>query len=161
MKYIIQYGDIIKIDKKVDAIVNSANPFMSCGGGICGIIHERAGYEFTEYCINQGELRVGECKITPGFKLPYKYVIHVLSPRYNRTNNPKEELINAYHNVCLLAEKNNLKRIAFPLLSGDHHGYPYELAIEYAKEAFETYDSDTLEVLLILKEGEANVRNWK
>lgn len=153
MKYKIQYGDILKLDENIDAIVNSANPFMSRGGGVCGIIHKVAGYEFTEYCIKQGGLKVGECKITPGFKLPYKHVIHVLSPRYDRAENPKEDLINTYHNVCVLAEKNSYKRIAFPLLSGDHHGYPYDVALECAKEAFETYDSDTLEVFLILKEG--------
>ena len=153
MKYIIQQGDLLKLDEKVDAIVNSANPFMSRGGGICGIIHKAAGFEFTEFCVKQGGLKVGECKITPGFKLPYKYVIHILTPRYDRTVDSRAELINAYHNVCAIAEENNLKKIAFPLLSGDHHGYPSELALECAKEAFETYNSDTLEALLVLKEG--------
>ena len=151
MKYIIQYGDILSLDKEVNAIVNSANPFMSRGGGVCGIIHKAAGYEFTEYCIKQGGLKVGECKITPGFKLPYEYVLHVLSPIYDRTETPREDLINAYHNVCALAEKNDFKRIAFPLLSGSHHFYPVELALECAKEAFETYDSDNLEAILVLK----------
>ena len=152
MKYMVQYGDILDLDYDVDAIVNSANPFMSRGGGICGIIHKAAGFEFTEYCIKQGGLKVGECKITSGFKLPYEYVIHVLSPVYDRAENPKQALISAYHNVCALAEENHLKRIAFPLLSGDHHRYPVELALEYAKEAFETYSTDELEAVLILKE---------
>jgi O-acetyl-ADP-ribose deacetylase (regulator of RNase III) len=152
MKYEIQYGDILKLNDDVDAIVNSANPFMSRGGGICGKIHIAAGIEFTEYCIRQGGLTVGECKLTPGFKLPYKNVIHVLSPRYGRTEEPKKELVNAYHNVCKLAEDNNFKKIAFPLLSGDHHGYPPKFALECARAAFESYNSNTLEALLILKE---------
>ena len=151
MKYTIKYGDILELSEDIDAIVNSANPFMSRGGGICGIIHKAAGYEFTEYCIKQGGLKVGECKVTPGFELPYKYVIHVLSPRYNRTESPREDLISTYHSVCELAEKNGFKRRAFPLLSGDHHGYPRDFAMECAKEAFETYCSNDLEVCLVIK----------
>ena len=151
MRYKIQNGDIFNLDIEIDAIVNSANPFMSCGGGICGVIHKKAGYAFTEYCIKQGGLNMGECKLTPGFELPYKNVIHVLSPIYGRIENPKGELIKAYHNVCKLAEENKFTRIAFPLLSGAHHRYPYELALEYAEEAFETYESDDLEAILVLK----------
>ena len=151
MKYTIQYGDILNLDQDINAIVNSANPFMSRGGGVCGLIHKAAGDEFTEYCIKQGGLKVGECKLTPGFKLPYEYVLHVLSPIYDRVENPREELINAYHNVCTLAESKNFKRIAFPLLGGSHHFYPFELAMECAKEAFDTYDSKTLEAILVLK----------
>ena len=132
---------------------------MSCGGGICGIIHKVAGYEFTEYCIKQGGLKVGECKVTPGFNLQYRYVIHVLSPRYDRTEKPREELIQTYHNVCVLAGKNHFKRIAFPLLSGDHHGYPRDYALECAKEAFETYETDDLEAYLILKQENQTYEN--
>ena len=152
MKYSIVYGDILDLDGNIDAIVNSANPFMSRGGGICGIIHKKAGYEFTEYCIKQGGLKVGECKVTPGFKLPYGNVIHVLSPRYDKTETPREDLIYAYHSVCKLAEKNNYRRIAFPLLSGDHHFYPREMALKWAKEAFETYASEKLQVYLVLND---------
>lgn len=152
MKYTIQYGDILSLDGNIDAIVNSANPFMSRGGGICGIIHKAAGFEFTEYCIKQGGLKVGECKVTPGFNLQYGHVIHVLSPRYDRTEKPRADLIRTYHNVCEFAESNHFKRIAFPLLSGDHHGYPREYALECAKEAFDTYNSEILEAVLILKE---------
>lgn len=151
MKYLIEYGEILKLENNIDAIVNSANPFMSRGGGVCGIIHKEAGYEFTEYCIKQGGLKVGECKITPGFKLPYEFVIHVLSPIYDKVEEPRHELIKAYHNVCEVAEQNNLRRIVFPLLGGGHHRYPMELAIECAKEAFETYQSDMLEGILVLK----------
>ena len=151
MKYIIQYGDILKLDREIDAIVNSANPFMSRGGGICGIIHKTAGYEFTDYCIKQGGLKVEECKVTPGFNLPYRNVIHVLSPRYDKTKTPREDLIRTYHNVCETAERNNFERIAFPLLSGDHHFYPREIALQCAKDAFESYVSNNLEAYLILK----------
>lgn len=151
MKYEIQYGDILKLNEEIDAIVNSANPFMSRGGGVCGIIHKAAGYEFTEYCIKQGGLKVGECKVTPGFELPYSHVIHVLSPRYDRTESPREDLIRTYHNVFACAKENGFKRVAFPLLSGNHHGYPKDFALECAKEAFEAYDADGLEAYLIMK----------
>ena len=152
MKYKIKYGDILQLDEEVDAIVNSANPFMSCGGGICGAIHRAAGYEFTEYSIKLGGLKVGECKITPGFKLKYDYVLHVLSPHYKKTTEPKEDLIRAYHNVFRLAEEHKLKTVALPLLGGDHHRYPYDLALKWAKEAMEKYESEELEVQLILKQ---------
>ena len=151
MKYKIKYGDILQLDEEVDAIVNSANPYMTCGGGICGAIHRAAGIEFTEYSMKLGKLSVGECKITPGFDLPYAYVIHVLSPHYKKTTNPKDDLIRAYHNVFRMAEEYKLKKIALPLLSGDHHRYPYDLALKWAKEAMETYVSDNLEVHFILK----------
>ena len=96
-------------------------------------------------------LKCKKKRSTPGFKLPYEYVLHVLGPIYDRVEQPKEELINVYCNVCELAEKNDFKRIAFPLLGGSHHFYPVELALECAKEAFETYDSDNLEAILVLK----------
>ena len=151
MKYKIIYGDLLDLDFEVDAIVNSANPFMSRGGGICGKIHKKAGYEFTEYCIKQGGLKVGECKVTPGFELPYEKVIHVLSPIYKRTVTPETDLIMAYHNVCKIAEEHNFEKIAIPLLSGSHHGYPVELALEWAKKALESYNSDGLEAVLVLR----------
>lgn len=154
LKYSIIYGDLLNIEKSVDAIVNSANPYMSRGGGICGIIHKKAGYEFTEYCIKQGGLKVGECKVTPGFNLPYKNVIHVLSPRYDKTKKPREDLIHTYHNVCKLAEENGFKTIAFPLLSGGHYFYPKDVALECAIEALETFVSGELEVYLVLRKDD-------
>lgn len=150
MKYTIQYGDILQLNESIDAIVNSANPFMYRGGGICGIIHKAAGYDFTEYCNKHGGLMVGECKVTPGFNLLYRYVIHVLTPRYSRTERPREDLISTYHNVCKTAEKNGFRKIAFPLLGGGHHEYPSDVALEYAKEALESYRSETLEAILVI-----------
>ncbi len=153
MKYEVVYGDLLKLDEDVDAIVNSANAFMSCTRGVNEEIHRAAGEDFTSYCMNQGCLRLGECKVTPGFKLPYKSVIHVLSPVHKRVKEPKKELVNAYQNVCEMAERRKFKKIAFPLLSAGNHGYPKDLALECAKEALETYPSDELEVLLVLKDA--------
>lgn len=134
--------NIIDLSVDVDAIVNSANPFMSKGGGVCGAIHEAGGAEFTEYCIKQGGLRTGQCKITPGFNLPYQYVIHVLAPKYNKMSDPEYALYTSYSNVIELALDNNIKSIAFPLLGAGHHGYTEEMSINCAKKAFEKVTAD-------------------
>lgn len=134
--------NIIDLSVNVDAIVNSANPFMSKGGGVCGAIHEAGGFEFTEYCVKQGGLKVGQCKITPGFKLPYQYVIHVLTPRYDRMSDPEYGLYASYANVIEMAINNNIKSIAFPLLGAGHHGYTEEMSVNCAKKAFESIDED-------------------
>ena len=99
MEYEIIKDNIVNLKDYVDAIVNSSNPFISMGGGVCGAIHKAAGFEFTKYCINLGGLTTMQSKISPGFNLPYKYVIHSLAPMYNKSKNPKEELINTYLNA--------------------------------------------------------------
>ena len=150
MKYKIIKGDLLHLEETVDAIVNSANRFMSKGGGICGKIHEAAGPEFTEYCCKQGYLAVGECKTTPGFKLENPYVLHVLSPVFRRQPDAGQLLMKTYQNVLNEAEKQEFRKIAIPLLGGGHHYYPAEMALACAKQALEEYESETLEVILVL-----------
>jgi len=150
MKYKIIKGDLLQLEEPVDAIVNSANRFMSKGGGICGKIHDMAGTEFTEYCCKQGCLTVGECKTTPGFKLEYPYVIHVLSPVFRRQPDAGQLLMKTYQNVLNEAEKQEFRKIAIPLLGGGHHYYPADMALACAKQAMEEYETETLEVILVL-----------
>ncbi len=150
MKYKIINGDILNV-KEVDVVVNPANPFMSKGGGLCGAIHAAAGFDFTMYCVKQGRLKVGECKTTPGFDLPYKSVIHVLTPMYHKTKAPEEDLIQCFYNVFKEAASNDVKKLATPLLGGGHHFYPEKIAMKCAITAMESYKNDRLEVMLVLK----------
>ena len=149
MKYEIIKDNIVSLKEPVEAIVNSANRFMSMGGGVCGAIHKAAGFEFTEYCVSLGGLNTMQCKITPGFELPYKYVIHALAPIYKKSINPKEELINTYLNVINLAIENNIESIAFPILGAGHYGYPLEVAIKCAFCAFNKVKNESIIIKLI------------
>jgi len=150
MKYKIVKGDLLHMNEPVDAIVNSANRFMSKGGGICGKIHEAAGYEFTEYCRKQGYLSVGECKTTPGFLLESPYVIHVLTPVFGRHTDAEMILVQTYQNVFKEAERMGFNKIGIPLLGGGHHFYPEGVALSCAKQAMKEYESEVLEVILVL-----------
>ena len=149
MEYEIIKDNIVALQKPVQAIVNSANPFMSRGGGVCGLIHISAGFEFTKYCISLGRLSTTECKITPGFKLPYEYVIHTLAPVYKKSSNPEYELINTYLNVINIVIENKIKSIAFPILGAGHYGYPLEIAISCALEAFKQVGNKSIDIKLI------------
>lgn len=149
MEYEIVRDNIVSMQIPVQAIVNSSNPFMSRGGGVCGLIHSAAGFEFTKYCINLGGLATMQCKITPGFELPYRYVIHALAPMYKKSSNPKYELINTYLNVINLARENNIQSIAFPILGAGHYGYPLDIAINCALEAFKQSNNESIDIKLI------------
>lgn len=149
MEYEILRDNIVSLKEPVQAIVNSANRFMSRGGGVCGAIHKAAGFEFTEYCFSLGGLSTMGCKITPGFDLPYDYVIHALAPIYKKSSNPKEELVNTYLNIINLARENRIKSIAFPILGAGHYGYPLEIAINCALKSFNQLEGDSMNVKLI------------
>ncbi len=131
----LQKGDITKI--KVDAIVNAANTSLMGGGGVDGAIHRLGGKEILEECIKirnrQGGCKVGEAVITKAGKLPSKYVIHTVGPRWNNGNSQEsEKLMNCYHSSLKLAEENNVKTIAFPNISTGIYGYPKKEAAQIA-----------------------------
>lgn len=126
----IKKGDIT--EEEVDAIVNSANPSLSPGGGVSGAIHRKAGKELWEECRKIGGCKTGEAKMTSGYKLPAKYVIHTVGPVYGKDENPSEKLESCYKNSLLLALKNGIKSIAFPAISTGIYGYPLEEASEIA-----------------------------
>ena len=130
-------GDITTL--AVDAIVNAANQVMLGGGGVDGAIHRAAGPELYEACFKVPEVRpgvrcpTGEARITPGFKLPAKYVIHTVGPvcRDGRHGEP-EKLAACYRNSLALAAENGCKSIAFPCISTGVYGYPIEDAAKIA-----------------------------
>ena len=130
-------GDITTL--AVDAIVNAANPVMLGGGGVDGAIHRAAGHGLYEACLKVPEVRpgvrcpTGEARITPGFKLPAKFVIHTVGPVYRdgRHGEP-EKLAACYRNSLALVAENGCKSVAFPCISTGIYGYPKEDAAEIA-----------------------------
>jgi len=128
---IITQEDITKIS--VDAIVNAANKTLLGGGGVDGAIHFVAGRELYEECKNLGGCNTGEAKITKGYKLPAKFVIHTVGPVYGYENgNDAELLANCYKNSLALAEKHGLRSIAFPAISTGVFRYPKDEAAKIA-----------------------------
>jgi O-acetyl-ADP-ribose deacetylase (regulator of RNase III) len=126
----IQQGDITKL--KVDAIVNAANTRLLGGGGVDGAIHRAAGPELLAECRTLGGCPTGEARITAGYRLPAKHVIHTVGPVYSGRPQDARLLKSCYLNSLQLAADNGLRTIAFPAISCGVYGYPLEVASEIA-----------------------------
>ena len=128
----LHQGDITRLD--VDAIVNAANETLLGGGGVDGAIHRAAGPDLLTECRALGSCPTGEARMTAGYRLPARHVIHAVGPVYGGSPRDSELLADCYRNSLRLASEHNLTSIAFPAISCGVYGYPIREASRVAVE---------------------------
>jgi O-acetyl-ADP-ribose deacetylase (regulator of RNase III) len=156
----IARGNIVE-QSDVEAIVNAANAMLAPGGGVAGAIHRVAGPELYQECRQYAPINPGEAVLTKGYRLPNKYVIHTLGPRYG-IDKPEERLLNScYENALKLADRKGIKSVAFPAISTGVFGYPVEDAAKVAlttiKEVLPSLASVELVRMVLFSEADYQI----
>lgn len=147
----LQHGDITQL--AVDGIVNAANSSLMGGGGVDGAIHRAGGSQILEACKiirkRQGKCPPGEAVITNAGKLPCQKVIHTVGPVWHKGNRKEKELLkNCYNNSLALAEKHELKTLAFPNISTGAYHFPKKEAAEIALKTVQNHQAKTLQKII-------------
>ena len=155
-------GDITKL--KVDAIVNAANTSLLGGGGGDGAIHRAAGKELVEECRTLNGCKTGQSKITKGYNLPAKYVIHTVGPVWHGGNKKERELLKSCYETALnLAKENGIKTLAFPSISCGIYHFPLEEACKIATDAVSEFITkcDCFEKVIFIDINDAIIEIYK
>ncbi|MBA7615260.1 O-acetyl-ADP-ribose deacetylase [subsurface metagenome] len=140
-------GDITVQD--TEAVVNAANKALSPGGGVSGAIHRAAGPELWDECRTLGGCRTGEAKLSRGYNLKAKYVIHTVGPVYSSSKSDPEDLRDCYKNSLLLASRNKIKSVSFPSISTGVFGYPVKEASRVALKTITNFLEEHPEIELV------------
>jgi O-acetyl-ADP-ribose deacetylase (regulator of RNase III) len=155
----IQQGDITRLD--VDAIVNAANSSLLGGGGVDGAIHRAAGPELLAECRTLGGCPTGEARITKGYRLPARHVIHTVGPIYRGRPEDARLLASCYVSSLSLAAERQLASIAFPAISCGVYGYPIEeackIAIDTTLDFLAAHPGMTRVVLVLFSENDRRI----